>query len=113
MIQDLSDAHEAVCNNTTDVEFEDPHLDTLKCNSKNLIVVHINTQSMISTFNHLLMATARYSFDIISMSETWLKNNNLLLQHITIPGYTHEFNSRDKIKGGGVGVYILLLNICG
>ena len=40
------------------------------------------------------------------MSETWLKNNNLLLQHVTIPGYTHAFNSRDKIKGGGVGVYM-------
>ena len=104
--EDLSDAHEAVCNNTTDVEFEDPHLDALKRNSKNLSVVHINTQSMVSTFDHLLIAIERYSFDIISMSETWLKNNSLLLQHVTIPGYTHAFNSRDKIKGGGVGVYI-------
>ena len=103
--EDLSDAYEAVCNNTTDVEFEDPHLDALKRNSKNLSVVHINTQSMVSTFDHLLIAIERYSFDIISMSETWLKNS-LLLQHVTIPGYTHAFNSRDKIKGGGVGVYI-------
>ena len=40
------------------------------------------------------------------MSETWLKENNLLLQHVTIPGYVHAFNNRDKIRGGGVGIYI-------
>ena len=48
----------------------------------------------------------RYSFDVITMSETWLKENNLLIQYVTIPGYIHAFNNRDKIRGGGVGVYI-------
>jgi exonuclease III len=48
----------------------------------------------------------RYAFDIITMSETWLKENNLLLQRVTIPGYVHAFNNRDKIRGGGVGIYI-------
>ena len=104
--EDFSDAYEGVCNNTTDVEFEDPHLDAVKRNSKNLSVVHINTQSMVSTFDHLLIVIERYSFDIISKSKTCLKNNSLLLQHVTIPGYTHAFNNRDKIKGGGVGVFI-------
>ena len=40
------------------------------------------------------------------MSETWLKQNDLLLQHATIPGYVHAFNHRDKKRGGGVGVYL-------
>ena len=66
----------------------------------------INTQSMISTFDNLLLAVDRYKFHVIIMSETWLKENHLLLQYVTIPGYTHAFNKRDKKGGGGVGVYI-------
>ena len=40
------------------------------------------------------------------MSETWLKNNPLLLQHVNIPGFCNAFRNRDEIKGGGVGVYV-------
>lgn len=40
------------------------------------------------------------------MSETWLKENNLLLQHVSIPGYVQAFNNRTTIRGGGVGVYL-------
>ena len=40
------------------------------------------------------------------MSETWLKDNALLLQYVTIPGYSHVFRNRNKIRGGGVGVYL-------
>jgi exonuclease III len=48
----------------------------------------------------------QYPFDVICMSETWLKDNPLLLQHVNIPGYSSEFRNRDSIKGGGVGAYI-------
>ena len=85
---------------------EDLHLEALKQNSKQLTVMHINTQSMISTFDNLLLAVDRYKFDVITMSETRLKENHLLLQYVTIPGYTHAFNNRDKKRSGGVEVYI-------
>ena len=39
------------------------------------------------------------------MSETWLKDNELFLQHVTIPGYNCEFRNRESIKGDGVGAY--------
>ncbi len=55
---------------------------------------------MVSTFDHLCLLFERYSFDVITMSETWLKENNLLLQYLTIPGYVHAFNNRDRIRGG-------------
>ena len=42
----------------------------------------------------------------MSLSETWLKDNQLLLNHVSIPGYIHEFRNKDGIKGGGVGAYI-------
>ena len=85
---------------------EDQHLNALEERSQQLKVLHINTQSMTSTFDSLLMTIDRYSFDIITMSETWLNENKLRLQHVTIPGYVQVFNHRDQIKGGGVGAYV-------
>ena len=50
-----------------------------------------NTQSMVSSFDELVLTIQQYPFDVISMSETWLKDNSLLLQHVTLPGYSCEF----------------------
>ena len=60
---------------------------------------------MISTFDNLLITLKDYQFDIVTMSETWLKDNNLLLLHVTIPGYSEVFRNRET-RGGGVGIYI-------
>ena len=60
---------------------------------------------MVSTFDGLLTTLSQYPFDI-TMSETWLKDNDLLLQHVTIPGYCHTFHNRDRTRGSGVGVYL-------
>ena len=84
----------------------DIHLEALNNRDKQMKIMHINTQSMISTFDGLLMTLRQYPFHVISMSETWLKNNPLLLQHVNIAGYCNAFRNRDKIKGGGVGVYV-------
>ena len=46
----------------------------------------------------------RYKFDVITLSETWLKDNALLLQHVNIPGYKVEFANRPNERGGGVGL---------
>ena len=68
--------------------------------------MHLNTKSMVSAFDELLLKIKQYPFDVISMSETWLKENPLLLKHVTILGYNCEFRSRNSIRGGGVGAYI-------
>lgn len=62
--------------------------------------MHITTQRMVSTFDHLLSAIEHYTFHVITMSDS------LLLQHVTIPEYIQPFNNQDKIRGGRVGVYI-------
>ena len=49
---------------------------------------------------------AKHKFDIITLSETWLKDNPLLLNHVTIPGYKNECN-RDGKRGGGMLACIL------
>ena len=47
-----------------------------------------------------------YQFDITIMSETWLKDNQKLLDYVVIPGYNLEYPNRHNKRGGGVGVYI-------
>ena len=89
----------------SDFEF-DPHLDALAERRKQLLFMHLNTQSKTTTLDDLYHITQRYEFDVVTLSETWLKDNPQLLSHVSIPGYANEFRNRDKIKGGGVGAYI-------
>ena len=70
-----------------DLTDEDSHLLALNTNKNNLNILHINTQSLTSSFDKFLSQQTKYSFDIVAMSATWLKNNDLLIKHITIPGY--------------------------
>ena len=86
-------------------ETTDHIIKILQDQSKNLRIMHVNTQSVVSTFNEFLLMTETYPMDVITMSETWLKNNSVLLEYVTIPGYTTVFMNR-SIKGGGVGAYI-------
>ena len=61
---------------------------------------------MVSSFDELILLIKEYPYDVITMSETWLKNNPHLLNYVTIPGYSNIFRNRDYIRGGGVGVYL-------
>ena len=79
---------------------------TLQGKPTQLKIMHLNTQSMVSTFNEFLLTVNRYPLDIITLSETWLKDNHLLMEYVSIPGYTTEFRNRESIKGGGCGAYI-------
>lgn len=49
---------------------------------------------MDSTIDGFLLTVNRYSFVIITMSETWLKQNDLLLEHVTIPFGRDDTNSQ-------------------
>ena len=69
-------------------------------------IMHLNAQSMTSSFDELVMTIKQYPFDIITMSKTWLKDNKYLLDYVSIPGYVNVFRNRDRIRGGGVGIYI-------
>ena len=43
-------------------------------------------------------------FDIITLSETWLKNVKHLLEYVNLPGYKFSYRNRDEKRGGGVDV---------
>ena len=68
--------------------------------------MHLNTQSMVSTFNELLLTVNSYPMHIVALSETWLRDQLQLLDYVSIPGFVTEFWNRECIRGGGVGVYI-------
>ena len=76
-----------------DPDFADEHLNLLHERPHQLRIFHINTQSMASSFDKLLATIKEYRFDVVTMSETWLKDNALLLQYVTIPGYSHVFRN--------------------
>ena len=61
---------------------------------------------MTSTFYELSLLISDYPFDIVALSETWLKNNHLLLNHVSIPVYVATYRIRDVSKGGGVDGYM-------
>ena len=45
-------------------------------------------------------------FDVITLSETWLKNDKHLLEYVRLPGYEFAYWNRDEKCGGGVGIYV-------
>lgn len=84
----------------------DPYLDTINSRVKQFSFIHINSQAMTLTFQGLLLVIRTRGFDLVTLSETWMKDNHQLLSHASITGYVDEFWNRDQIKGGGVGAYI-------
>ena len=45
-----------------------------------------------------------HPFDIITLSETWLRNDTNLLQYVQIPEYSFCYKNRDEQRGSGVGM---------
>ena len=61
---------------------------------------------MTPTFDEFQFIVNESKFDIITLSETWLKNDKHLLEYVNLPGYKSSNKNRDEKRGGGVGVYI-------
>jgi exonuclease III len=69
-------------------------------------LLHMNIQSLAkknSTFVPLAL-TSEIKFNIISLTETWLKNDNV--DTFGIEGYNHEYTIRDSKTGGGTSMFI-------
>ena len=69
-------------------------------------ICHLNTQSVTLTFDKSQFMVNESKFDIITLSETWLKNDKHLLEYVSLPGYKFSYRNRDEKRGDGVGVYI-------
>ena len=86
-------------------DFQDHHKEVLQSKSHLFKIMHLNTQSMISSFDEFSVLANNYPFDIITLSETWLNDNQHLIDYVKISGYEITYRNREKV-GGGVGAYI-------
>ena len=112
-ISHLPFANERIIDDTVIVDVEtasdnqhDIHREILANNKHLFKLGHLNTQSMISSFDEFCLFMNEYDFDVMALSETWLRNDNNLLNYVTLSGYMTEFQNRTSKRGGGVGLYI-------
>ena len=66
----------------------------------------MNTQSMGSTFDEIQVMINENQFDISTLSETWRRNSNYLLDYVKMRGYNFVYKNREQKSGGGVGAYL-------
>lgn len=65
----------------------------LKENKKHLSFVHLNTQSMSSSFNESYVTLQQNTFEIITLSKTWIHDNKHLLENVKIPGHNFIYKN--------------------
>ena len=82
------------------------HVTKLQELKTHISICHLNTQSMTSAFEEFQFMVNESKFDIITLSETWLKNDKHLLEYVNFPGYKFSYRNIYEKRGGGVGVYI-------
>ena len=83
-----------------------PHLKKLSENKNNTSIAHLNVQSLMSTFNEFSLMLNDYQFDVIALSETWLKDYKYQQNYVQIDGYITAFKNRLNKRGGAVGFHI-------
>ena len=93
-------------NVESDANYTNEHLEKLDELKKEISICHLNTQSMSSTFDKFQFMINQTNFDVITLSETWLKSAKHLLKNVRLPGYEFAYRNRDEKLGGGVGTYI-------
>ena len=93
-------------NIKNDANYTNEYLEKLDELKKHTSICHLNTQSMSSTFDEFQFMINQTRFDVITLSETWLKNDKHLLEYVRPPSYEFAYRNRDEKRGGGVGIYI-------
>ena len=101
-----SDFDSTVADETTILHTNNCHIETLKNYQKYTSIAHINCQSILSTSDEFAVMLKSYEFDIISLSEARLTNNQHQLDYVNIASCKSIFKYRKDKKGGGVGFYI-------
>ena len=70
----------------------------------NYAILHANCRSLQAHYNDVrdLVLQAPFNFDVLALTETWLRNDEVLNIH----GYQPVLCNRVNKRGGGVAVYI-------
>ena len=61
---------------------------------------------MSSIFDEFQVMINENQFDIVTLSETWLRDNKHLLDYIKIPDCKFVYKNREQKRGGKVGAYL-------
>ena len=69
-------------------------------------IAYLNAQCLNTSIDEFNVKLNTYGFDIISISETWLKENKDLIDYVQIQGYEFIYNNREHSRGGGAAYYI-------
>jgi exonuclease III len=77
-----------------------------KMSNSDLSIFHLNIRSIPKIFDTLLptIHASGIHFNLISLSETWLRPSNV--DCYGIQGYAHEYLTRGDKAGGGVSIFI-------
>ena len=84
----------------------DRHFLALTSKPKHLKFMDQATQSLILSLVELILTLEKYPFDVITLTETWLKDYAQHLQYATILGHYPEFGRCNNLRVGGVRAYI-------
>ena len=100
---------EASCNYHCDYYLDKTFTNTFTSNTdvhKTLSLFHLNIRSSYKHINklELYLKNMEYHFNVIGLSETWMKEHNSSL--LELHGYKSEHTYRTNNIGGGVSLYI-------
>ena len=90
---------------TNSADYENIHILNLKSHGKHLSIGYLNTQSIVSSFDEFNVMLQEHPFDIMTLSETWLKDDVNLLNYVQIPGISLGTRTKTK-EEEEVSVYI-------
>ena len=78
----------------------------LSINENSLSLMQFNIRSIPKNLDKLenYLAGLRFSFTVIGISETWLKESNV--DCYSLRGYQHYFVYRENKSGGGVSIFV-------
>ena len=71
---------------------------SLDITNSNKTIAHLNKQAICSTFNEFTCILNTQTFDIMNLSETWLKDNPHLLDYVKIDGCEVKFRNRKHTR---------------
>ena len=104
-MRNLHTLDSSVYNQYETIEYQNKHLNVKK-HQCYISVANLITQSLPPLSDEFSYMMNKYKFDIVALSETWLKNNKTQLEYAQIDGYKSEFKNRESKSGGGVALYI-------
>ena len=80
-------------NIESDENYTNEHLEKLDELKKHLSICLLNTQSMSYMFDEFQFLINQTLFDVITPSETWLKNEKHLLEYVRLSGYQFAYQN--------------------